>query len=313
MRTPIQNLALILIGTLTILLTSFSSTHAEENPGRAIICHIPPGNPANVHTIVISNNALDTHLLHGDFLGKCDEETDGGTTCDCECQDEDHLDCYGCTENDECDDRLFCDGLEVCLEGNCVSSDLPCGPNTICSEGDESCLPPSGCNSDTDCENNFFCDGQETCADGFCKRGINPCPSFAYCDESRGCFVIAECLLSADCNDSIFCNGKEECVGFKCEVGTSPCEDGICNEASQNCNSSVRDGGILDGGLEPVDSVIDAGESTPGMVGGSSVFTAAGCSSTNGFSVLAVIALLGLGIILRKKIFPLGLLALLLI
>jgi len=36
------------------------------------VCHIPPGNPANAHTITISENALDTHLDHGDHLGACD-------------------------------------------------------------------------------------------------------------------------------------------------------------------------------------------------------------------------------------------------
>jgi len=36
------------------------------------VCHIPPGNPENVHTITISENAVDTHLEHGDHLGACD-------------------------------------------------------------------------------------------------------------------------------------------------------------------------------------------------------------------------------------------------
>jgi len=36
------------------------------------VCHIPPGNPANAHTITISENALDVHLDHGDHLGACD-------------------------------------------------------------------------------------------------------------------------------------------------------------------------------------------------------------------------------------------------
>lgn len=31
------------------------------------VCHIPPGNPANAHTINVSQNALPTHLAHGDY------------------------------------------------------------------------------------------------------------------------------------------------------------------------------------------------------------------------------------------------------
>jgi len=42
---------------------------------KVTICHYPPGNPANVQTITISVNALDTHLmLHGDEVGPCDGE-----------------------------------------------------------------------------------------------------------------------------------------------------------------------------------------------------------------------------------------------
>ncbi|NVO02984.1 MAG: carboxypeptidase regulatory-like domain-containing protein [Bacteroidetes bacterium] len=40
------------------------------------ICHIPPGNPGNAHTITINSNALQAHLAHGDYLGSCNS---GGT------------------------------------------------------------------------------------------------------------------------------------------------------------------------------------------------------------------------------------------
>ena len=32
---------------------------------------IPPGNPANEHTICIGNPGVPAHLAHGDFLGSC--------------------------------------------------------------------------------------------------------------------------------------------------------------------------------------------------------------------------------------------------
>ena len=40
------------------------------------ICHIPPGNPGNNHTITIGESALSAHLGHGDVLGTCDYESE---------------------------------------------------------------------------------------------------------------------------------------------------------------------------------------------------------------------------------------------
>ncbi len=51
---------------------------------KTTICHIPPGNPDNAHTLCVGTPAVDAHLAHGDFLGSCcpaDVGTDdGGTT-----------------------------------------------------------------------------------------------------------------------------------------------------------------------------------------------------------------------------------------
>jgi hypothetical protein len=40
---------------------------------KILICHIPPGNPENRHTICVSINAVPAHLAHGDYLGPCDD------------------------------------------------------------------------------------------------------------------------------------------------------------------------------------------------------------------------------------------------
>jgi len=40
------------------------------------ICHRPPGNPANAHTLHVSARAIPAHLAHGDSLGDCDEDWD---------------------------------------------------------------------------------------------------------------------------------------------------------------------------------------------------------------------------------------------
>jgi len=53
--------------------------------GSTEICHRPPGNPGNAHTITVGGGAVAAHLRHGDSEGACDEdeesrdEGDGGT------------------------------------------------------------------------------------------------------------------------------------------------------------------------------------------------------------------------------------------
>ena len=43
---------------------------------KVLICHIPPGNPENAHTICVGEPAVEPHLtLHGDSIGACPEET----------------------------------------------------------------------------------------------------------------------------------------------------------------------------------------------------------------------------------------------
>ena len=41
---------------------------------KVVICHIPPGNPENEHSIRISINAVHAHLAHGDSLDSCNGE-----------------------------------------------------------------------------------------------------------------------------------------------------------------------------------------------------------------------------------------------
>ncbi len=55
-----------------------------ETAGKVTICHIPPGNPGNAHTITVGAPAMRAHLAHGDLEGSCDnadlENTDDNNT-----------------------------------------------------------------------------------------------------------------------------------------------------------------------------------------------------------------------------------------
>lgn len=47
----------------------------NPNNQKVLVCHVPPGNPSNEHTICISENAVAAHLSHGCYLGTCASDT----------------------------------------------------------------------------------------------------------------------------------------------------------------------------------------------------------------------------------------------
>ncbi len=61
-----------------------------------------------------------------------------------------------CESDNECDDGLFCTGVETCDNGTCVASGDPCGDDTpVCDEGNDTCVE---CLSDDNCTEGQFCD-----------------------------------------------------------------------------------------------------------------------------------------------------------
>ncbi len=60
--------------TLMIMLPVFAIWGFTMDSGneKVTICHIPPGNPENAHSITISENAVAAHIAnHGDYIGRC--------------------------------------------------------------------------------------------------------------------------------------------------------------------------------------------------------------------------------------------------
>lgn len=57
----------VCITLLAVLALSAPAWAADK----VTICHVPPGNPDNSHAISVSENAVQKHLNHGDFLGEC--------------------------------------------------------------------------------------------------------------------------------------------------------------------------------------------------------------------------------------------------
>jgi hypothetical protein len=73
-----QELALAACGLNDGSVEKGAKLHACEpgNTKKTTICHVPPGNPANAHTLCIGNAAVPAHLRnHPDYLGECKNET----------------------------------------------------------------------------------------------------------------------------------------------------------------------------------------------------------------------------------------------
>jgi hypothetical protein len=45
----------------------------DDGEIKVLVCHVPPGNPENPHTIEVGESAVPAHLAHGDTEGECPE------------------------------------------------------------------------------------------------------------------------------------------------------------------------------------------------------------------------------------------------
>jgi Dictyostelium (slime mold) repeat len=140
------------------------------------ICHIPPDDPGNFHTIIVSEKAATAHLAHGDLLGACD--IDAETRCD---------------DENPCTIDAFLPGTLICDN----SQPIDCSDDSSCTN--DSCNPATGCiNAEVICE-------QENCSSlSVCDplSGSNECVSTpAVCEEGFECNPAnGECeLIPVEC------------------------------------------------------------------------------------------------------------------
>ncbi len=137
------------------------------------------------------------------------------------------INCY-CRSDEDCDNGLFCDGVEYCNElAECVSPGNPCP-----------------------IDDNVFCNGEETviCNEELdeCEHTGDPCLDDGnYCNGDEVCDEESQsCEHSGDpcSDDGIFCNGDEYCAPNKveCQHTGDPCEeDELCNEVDDLCVEQV--------------------------------------------------------------------------
>ena len=141
-----------------------------------------------------------------------------------------------CVEDSVCDDGVFCNGLEMCVNGTCAPGTEPCDAEAeVCFEGSDTCIPRQ-CSENSDCDDGLFCTGAETCDGGLCSLGSFPCNNVQICLEDIDTCLPRECSQNSDCDDELFCTGTEMCEGGFCETGEEPCDGGdVCAEDMDTC------------------------------------------------------------------------------
>jgi len=209
-----------------------------------------------------------------------------------------------CTTDAECDDHIFCTGVEHCdmafgcrhaMPPNCDDAHS-CTTDT-CDAATDRCVSTP---DNTICSDGQFCNGSEVCAPSDpaansegCIGGTAPTCSDAIactvdtCDETmHSCVSMPSDAL---CNDHVFCNGIERCdVGMNgCRAGTTPtCDDaigctlGTCNAAMDACVQMANDAACSDSrvcnGMERCD--------TSGATSGTGCVSAPPLDCTDGMS-----------------------------
>ena len=211
--------------TPALLLLGMASFASAAPAAKIEVCHFPPGNPDNFHTITISEKAFSAHLAHGDLGEACNALC--ATICD---------DGNKCTIDDTAD----------CEEVGCPTSSTPvdCNDQNGCTA--DSCDIASGCVNTArlgeTCDDAQVCSGPDTCnAAGACEgAAIDNCClgdedcSLDLCDQ-------ASCDLGTNrCgNEPVVCTPPDLCTMSECASDSGQCVDAavVC-PLSQVCNTS---------------------------------------------------------------------------
>jgi predicted ribosomally synthesized peptide with SipW-like signal peptide len=146
--------------------------------------------------------------------GEClsDADCDDGNPCTdntCEVGAGGLTECVSVSNNDPCDDGVFCNGQDTCDQDVCVPGGPDPCPGLLCDEDGDRCVE---CRGDDDCpDDGLFCTGDPVCEDGDCGLSGDPCSGEPgdICNEQMGA-----CM---DCADDDDCEAHQICVAGICQ------------------------------------------------------------------------------------------------
>ena len=154
-----------------------------------------------------------------------------------------------CVSNADCQDGIFCNGFERCIQGTCLASNPPCG-NGLCDEARDICAPPpldcgagyqpAANNSEVCCPVGFpFIAEDELCyisqsRANSADRMYSACGDFGWTHEDTDVAVLQIYGFQQE-GDSL--NDVLLVVGMTC--GDICPGDPACNEDCLRCSSAV--------------------------------------------------------------------------
>ncbi len=258
---------LIQFALVLISLVGFAGAAAAAPQPKVEICHIPPGNPSNFHTITVSTNALEAHLAHGDLGGACDSVC--ATICDdgnaCTIDDTGDCETAGCPGDVR--DPVDCDDGSLCTTDSCDPANGCSNDPVVCDDPDlctvSQCAPDTGqcVDSPIVCPDGFSC----SLDTGLCEEDAGPdpecagqtCSTFTTCNNGGSCGFNGVCGSTAE-GGGLCVDGSTACAGLtQCNGGTGDCAVGdicfvdsccgvpVCMPSSQFCSDPLSAGGAL--------------------------------------------------------------------
>ena len=165
-----------------VLLACSAAAHGEK---KATLCHTPPGQGAEAHTISVGEAAVGAHLAHGDRVGAC---------------------APACPSS--CDDGNLCTSDSCGADGQCAHAAVSCDDGVTCTL--DACDPAVGClrlaNEGASCDDANGCTAADRCAG----------------TECRGTAIAGCCVIDADCDDGDACSA-DSCYLGACRTETKSC------------------------------------------------------------------------------------------